>query len=68
MKLPKGLIIGVHGFWGRGGFVHQVVEIFFQGGILLVDPGVILPKIVKLGVPSGPPGAPPLPSSGGCVG
>ena len=77
-------IIGGHGFWGRGGVYtggvskkfrrrlrwrrHRGVEIFFQGVILLVDPGVILPKIVKLGVPSGPPGAPPLPSAGGCVG
>ena len=42
-----------------GGADTGGVEIFFQGGILLVDPGVILPKIVKLGVPSGPPGAPP---------
>ena len=45
------------------------VEIFFQGGILLVDPGVILPKIVKLGVPSGPPGAPlPCLQQGGVSG
>ena len=62
--------IGGHGFWGRGGvYTGGVSEkisaptpgggIFFQGSILLVDPGVILPKIVKLGVPSGPPGAPP---------
>ena len=42
-----------------GGADTGGVEIFFQGVILLVDPGVILPKIVKLGVPSGPPGAPP---------
>ena len=69
----KSAIIGGHGFWGRGGVYtggvskkfrrrlrrrrHRGVEIFFQGVILLVDPGVILPKIVKLGVPSGPPGA-----------
>ena len=51
--------IGGHGFWGRGGVYTGGVEIFFQGVILLVDPGVILPKIVKLEVPSGPPGAPP---------
>ena len=35
--------IGGHGFWGRGGVYtggrrHRGVEIFFQGGILLVDP------------------------------
>ena len=39
-----------------GGADTGGVEFFFQGVILLVDPGVILPKIVKLGVPSGPPG------------
>ena len=59
------IIIGGHGFWGRGGVYTGGVEIFFLGVILLVDPGVILPKIVKLGVPSGPLGAPPLPSAGG---
>ena len=65
--------IGGQGFWGRGVCVHRRGVRknlaaptpgggnFFQGGILLVDPGVILPKIVKSVVPLGPPNAPPPP-------
>ena len=53
--------------FGEGGVCTPGgVQKIFQGGILLVDPGVILPKIITLGVPSGPPGAPPAFDRGMC--
>ena len=65
-KNSKIVYIGGHGFWGRGVCTPGGVRKNFGGAdtggveiIFLVDPGVILPKIVKWGVPSGPPGAPP---------